>query len=96
MADAEPEGKAVGKGRCESAGARVSGDKLLNEGKSAEKAAGEDGEDGADNPEWDEKEERLAGGDPPRADADFWKAGHILGDASREFFGVDGIASGAG
>ena len=96
MADAEPEGKAVGKGRCERAGARVSGDKLLNEGKSAEKAAGEDGEDGADNPEWDEKEERLAGGDPPRADADFWKAGHILGDASREFFGVDDIASGAG
>ena len=96
MADAEPEGKAVGKGRCESASARVGGDKLLDEGKSAEKAAGEDGEDGADNPEWDEKEERLTGGDPPRADADFWKAGHILGDASREFFGVDGIASGAG
>ena len=96
MADAEPEGKAVGKGRCESASARVGGDKLLDEGKSAKKAAGEDGEDGTNNPEWDEKEERLAGGDPPRADADFWKAGHILGDASREFFGVDGIASGAG
>ena len=96
MADAEPEGKAVGYWGGERASARVGGDKLLNEGKSAEKAAGEDGEDGADNPEWDEKEERLTGGDPPRADADFWKAGHILGDASREFFGVDDIASGAG
>lgn len=96
MAGTEPEGKAVGKGRCERAGARVSGDKLLDKGKSAEKAAGEDGEDGADNAEGDEKEEGLTGGDPPRADADFGKAGHDLRDASREFFGVDDIASGAG
>ena len=96
MAGAEPEGKAVGKGRCESASARVGGDKLLDEGKSAEKAAGEDGEDGADNPEWDEKEARLAGGDPPRADANFGKAGHLLGDASRPGFCIDGIASVAG
>ena len=96
MAGTEPEGKAVGKRRCERASTRVGGDQLLDEGKSAEKTGSEDSEDGADNPEWDEKEEGLAGGDPPRADADFWKAGHILGDASREFFGVDGIASGAG
>ena len=68
----------------------------MNEGKSAEKAAGEDGEDGADNPEWDEKEEGLPGGDPPRADTDFGKAGHLLGNASRPGFWIDGIASGAG
>ena len=96
MADAEPEGKAVGKGRCERAGARVSGDKLLNEGESTEKAGGEDGEDGTDDPEWDEKEEGLAGGDPPRADTDFGKAGHLLGNASRPGFCIDGIASVAG
>ena len=96
MADAEPEGKAVGYWGGERASARVGGDKLLNEGKSTEKAGGEDGEDGTDDPEWDEKEEGLAGGDPPRADADFGKAGHLLGDASREFFEVDGLASVAG
>ena len=96
MAGAEPEGKPVGQWGSERASTRIGGDKLLNEGESTEKAGGEDGEDGTDDPEWDEKEEGLAGGDPPRADADFWKAGHILGDASREFFGVDGIASGAG
>jgi len=96
VAGAEPEGKAVGKRRCERAGARVGGDKFLDEGKSAEKTGSKDGEDGTDDPEWDEKEEGLAGGDPPRADADFWKAGHLLRDASREFFEVDGIASVAG
>ena len=96
MADAEPEGKAVGKGRCESAGARVGGDKLLNEGESTEKAGGEDGEDGTDDPEWDEKEEGLPGGDPPRADTDFGKAGHLLGNATRPGFCIDGIASVAG
>ena len=69
---------------------------MLNEGESTEKAGGEDGEDGTDDPEWDEKEEGLPGGDPPRADTDFGKAGHNLRDASREFFEVDGIASGAG
>lgn len=96
MAGAEPEWKAVGKGGCESASARVGGDKLLDEGKSAEKAGGKDGEDGADDPERYEKNEGLTGGDPPRTDPDFWKAGHDLRDASREFFKVDGIASGAG
>ena len=59
---------------------------MLNEGESAEKVGGEDGEDGTDDPEWDEKEEGLAGGDPPRADTDFGKAGHLLGDASRPGF----------
>ena len=96
MAGTEPEGKAVGQWGGERAGARVSGDKLLNEGESTEKTGGEDGEDGTGDPEWDEKEEGLAGGDPPRADANFGKAGHDLGNASREFFEVDGIASGAG
>ena len=38
----------------------------------------------------------MTGGDPPRANADFGKAGHLLGDASREFFEVDGLASVAG
>ena len=69
---------------------------MLNEGESTEKTGGEDGEDGTDDPEWDEKEEGLAGGDPPRADTDFGKAGHLLGDASREVFEVDGLASVAG
>ena len=69
---------------------------MLDEGKTAEKAGSEDGEDGADDAKWDEKDEGLAGGDPPRADADFWKAGHDLRDASRPGFCIDGIASGAG
>ena len=56
MAGAEPEGKAVGQWGGERASTRVSGDKLLDEGKSAEKVGGEDGEDGTDDPEWDEKE----------------------------------------
>ncbi len=57
MAGAEPEGKAVGQWGGERASTRVGGDKLLDEGKSAEKVGGEDGEDGTDDPEWDEKEE---------------------------------------
>jgi len=69
---------------------------LLNEGESTEKAGSKDGEDGTDDPEWDEKEEGLAGGDPPRADTDFGKAGHFLRDASHPSFFVDGVASGAG
>lgn len=69
---------------------------MLNEGKSAEKVGGENGEDGTDDPEWDEKEEGLTGGDPPRADTDFGKAGHLLGDASGPGFYIDGIASIAG
>ena len=69
---------------------------MLNEGESAEKSGSKDGEDGTDDPEWYEKEEGLAGGDPPRADADFGKAGHLLGNATRPGFCVDGIASGAG
>lgn len=69
---------------------------MLNEGESAEKAGGEDGEDGTDDPEWDEKEEGLAGGDPPGTDTDFGKAGHLLGDASRPGFRIDGITSVAG
>ena len=96
MAGAEPEGKAVGYWGGERASARVGGDKLLNEGESTEKAGGEDGEDGTDDPEWDEKEEGLPGGDPPRADTDFGKAGHFLGNASRPGFCIDGIASVAG
>ena len=57
MAGAEPEGKAVGYWGGERASARVCGDKLLNEGKSTEKAGGEDGEDGTGDAERYEKEE---------------------------------------
>ena len=57
MASTEPEGKAVGQWGGKRACARVCGDKLLNEGKSAEKAGGEDGEDGTDNTDWDENKE---------------------------------------
>ena len=57
MAGTEPEGKAVGQWGGERPSARVSGDKLLNEGESTEKTGDEDGEDGTDDPEWDEKEE---------------------------------------
>ena len=69
---------------------------MLNDGKSAEEVGGEDGEDGTDDPEGDEKEEGLPGGDPPGADTDFGKAGHLLGNASRPGFWIDGIASVAG
>jgi len=57
MAGAEPEGKAVSQWWSERASARVGGDKLLNEGKSAEKAGSKDGKDGTDDSEWDESEE---------------------------------------